>query len=59
LLKSVNVRDPNILVSFNVVSLFTNFPLEEVLDVIRNELLEDDILAEQPVLEVDAIRELL
>jgi hypothetical protein len=33
--------------------------VEEVLDVIRNKLLKDDTLAEQSVLEVDAIRELL
>jgi hypothetical protein len=59
LLKYVNVRDPNILASFDVTSFFTNVPVEEVLDVIRNRLLEDDTLAEQSVLEVDAIRELL
>jgi len=47
------------LVSSDVVSLLTNVPVEEFLDVIRNKLLEYDTLAEQSVLEVDAIRELL
>jgi hypothetical protein len=59
LLKSVIVRDPNILVSFDVVSLLTNVLVEEVLDIIRNKLLEDDTLAELSVLEVDVIRDLL
>jgi hypothetical protein len=58
LLKSVKIRDPDILVSFDVVSLLTNVPVEEVLDVIRKKLLENDKLAEQSFLEVDAIREL-
>jgi len=59
LLKSVNVRESDILASFDVVSLFTEVPFEEVLNIIRNKLWEDDTLAENSVLWVDAIMELL
>jgi RNase P/RNase MRP subunit POP5 len=38
LIKSVNVRESDKLVSFHVISLFTNVPVEEVLDIIRNKL---------------------
>jgi hypothetical protein len=56
---SVNVRGSDILVSFDVVTLLTNIPAEEVLEFTGNKLLESDKLAESSVLEVDAIMELL
>jgi hypothetical protein len=59
LLKSVNLLSLNILVSYNVVSLFTNVPIDEALQVIRNKLHNDDTLAERSVLQVKAIMELL
>ena len=49
----------DILVSLDTVSLFANVPVEEVLEIIRNKLLEDDKLAECLVLQVDAIIVLL
>jgi hypothetical protein len=59
LLKSVNVLESDILVSFDVVNLFTNVSFEEVLDTIGNKLQEDDTLAEHSVLGVGAIMLLL
>jgi hypothetical protein len=59
LLKSVNVQSLDSLVSFDVVSLFTNVPVDKALQVIRNKLHNDDKLAEWPVLQVEAIMELL
>jgi hypothetical protein len=46
LLRYVNVQGSDILVSFDVVSLFINVPVEEALDIIRNKWLEDETLAE-------------
>jgi hypothetical protein len=59
LLKSVCVRESDILVSFDVVSLSTSVLVDEVLDIIRNELREDDTLAERSVLGVDTTMQLL
>jgi hypothetical protein len=47
------------LVSFDVVSLFTDVPVDKALQVIRNKLHNDNTLAERPVLQVEAILELL
>lgn len=49
----------DILVSLDTVSLFATVPVEEVLEIIRNKLLEDDKLAECLILQVDAIIVLL
>jgi len=51
-----NDTGSDILVSFDTVSLFVNVPVE-VLEIVRNKLLEDDTLAEHLILEVDAIME--
>jgi hypothetical protein len=58
-LKPVNLRSSDALVSFDVVSLFTNVPVDEVLQVISSKLHNDDTLAERPVLLFEAIMELL
>ena len=47
----------DILVSFDTVGLFANVPVEEVLEIMRNKLVEDDTLAEHLILEVDTITE--
>jgi hypothetical protein len=47
------------LVSFDVVSLFTNVQVDEALEVIRNKLHNDDTLAEQSLLQVEVFMELL
>jgi hypothetical protein len=43
LLKSVNHQSLYALVSFDVVNLFTETPLDEALQLIRNKLHKDDI----------------
>jgi hypothetical protein len=58
LLKSVNLQSADTLVSFDV-SLFTNVPVTESLQVIRNKLHNDNTLPERSVLQVEAIMELL
>jgi hypothetical protein len=50
LLKSVNLRGLDILVSFDVISLFTNVPVYEALQVIRSRLDNDNNLAELSVM---------
>jgi hypothetical protein len=59
LLKPVNLRRQDTLVSFDVVSLFTNVPVDEALQVINNKLTNDNTLAERSILKVEAIMELL
>jgi hypothetical protein len=58
-MKSVNLQFLDILVSFGVVSLFSNVPVDEVLQVISNKLHNDDTLVELSVLQAEAIMELL
>jgi hypothetical protein len=57
MLKSVNLQSPDTLISFDDDSIFTNVPIEEALQVIRNKLHNDNTLAEQSVLQVEAIME--
>jgi hypothetical protein len=57
LLKSVNVQSIDTLVSFDV-SLLTNAPVDEALQVISNKLHNDDTLAEWSALQGEAIMEL-
>jgi hypothetical protein len=59
LLKSVNLQSLDVLVSFDVVNLFTKIPIDEALQVIRNKLHNDDMLVERSVLQVEAFIELL
>jgi hypothetical protein len=58
-LKSVNLQSLDTLISFDVVSLFTNELISKVLKVIRNKLHNKDTLEEGPVLQIEAIMELL
>jgi hypothetical protein len=53
--KSVNLQSPDILASFDAVSLFTNVPVDEALLVIRNKLYIDYILVERSSLKPEAI----
>jgi hypothetical protein len=48
--KSVNLQSLDTLFGFDVVSLFTDVPVDEALQVIRNKLHNDEILPEQYVL---------
>lgn len=58
-MSAVDVPESDILASLDVVSLFNEVPVEEILDIIRNKLWEDDTLAENSVLGVDVIMGLL
>jgi hypothetical protein len=59
LLKSVDFQSPDTLISFDVVSLFTNLSVDEALQVITNKLHNDVTLAEPSVLQIEGIRDLL
>jgi hypothetical protein len=59
LLKSVNLRSSDTLLSFHVVSLFTDVPVDEALEVIRDKLNNDGTLTELSALQVEAIMERL
>jgi hypothetical protein len=47
------------LVSFDVVGLFTNFPVNEALQVIRNKLSFDDTFPNWSLLQIQVVMELL
>ena len=53
------MSEDEILVSFDVVSLFTNVPIDESVQVIHQMLKEDDTLEERSVMDADRIAELL
>jgi hypothetical protein len=57
--KSANLQSSDTLISFNIISLFTNVPVEKALQVIRSKFHSDDTLPERSVLQVDVIMELL
>jgi hypothetical protein len=59
LLKPIKLHPFNTLVNFDVVSLFTNVPLDEALQVNRNKLQNDHIVTECSSMEVGAIMDLL
>jgi hypothetical protein len=59
LLKSVNVESLDTFDSFDAVSLLANVPVDEALQVAKNKLYNDDALAEQSALQVEARMELL
>jgi hypothetical protein len=59
LLKSVHLQSSDTLISFDVVRLLTNVPVDEALQVIRNKLHNNDTLVERSVLQVKAIVDLL
>jgi hypothetical protein len=58
LIQDINLQNEDYLVSFDV-SLFTNIPLEEVLQVIRNRLSMDPSFPECSPLQVEDVMELL
>jgi hypothetical protein len=58
-LKSVNLKTLDTFVSFNVVSLLTDVPADEALQVIKNKLHNNKTLVERSVLQVETIMGLL
>ena len=59
IMREERVAADEILVSFDVTSLFTNVPTDEAVDVIHRRLLEDEELEERTPLSPDRIAELL
>jgi hypothetical protein len=59
LLEDINLRNWDILVSFDVLSLFTNVPVAEILQVIKNKLCMDPTVSDPSPLQVDDVMELL
>lgn len=49
------MSDSDVLVTFDVVSLFTNVSTELAIDIVRRRLIEDETLEERTVLEVEEI----
>ena len=58
-MRDITVGDDELLVSFDVSSLFTNVPIGEAVQVIQAKLREDDSLAERTPLSPDRVAELL
>ena len=56
---SVLIDEGECFVSHDVVSLFTNMPISEALEIIRNQLENDKRLKDRTDLEIDDIMELL
>jgi hypothetical protein len=53
------VEESDVLVSFDVVNLFTSVSVDEALEIIKNKLKDGSYLNECSVLNVDSIMELL
>ena len=58
-LKDIAMSDSDIMVSFDVISLFTKVPVAEAVDVVCQKLSDDDTLADRTKLSVDSIRKLM
>ena len=56
---SVHVESDELLVSFDISSLFTNVPVDEAISVIRTKLEEDGTLGDRTFLSLERIAELL
>ena len=58
-MKSVHVESDEILVSFDVFSLFTNVPVGEAISIICVRLREDETLGDRTILSLERLAELL
>jgi hypothetical protein len=58
-LRNVNVSDNEIMASFDVTALFTNVPIKESIEIIRQRLMEDTTLKDRTNLTVAQITQLL
>jgi hypothetical protein len=55
LIKDIIVQNRNIWVNFDVVSLFTNVPVEKALQIIKDELCMDITVLDHFLLQVDDV----
>ena len=55
----LRIEEDEVLVSFDLSSLFTNIPVTEAIQVIRNRLQQDGMLADRTTLTPDRVPELL
>ena len=58
-IREMDLSEDDILLSFDVVSLFTKVPIDEALEVISQRLNDDDTLTERTMLEVEDICSLI
>ena len=58
-LKNMNIEQNDVLVSFDVKSLFTKVPVDEAIDTVCDKLREDTTLTERTDLSVDSISKLM
>ncbi|KAJ8911005.1 hypothetical protein NQ315_011270 [Exocentrus adspersus] len=58
-LTTININSTELLVSFDVVSLFTNVPVDKTLSIVRNKLENDNNLKDRTKLNVSVFMELL
>ena len=58
-IRDITIGEDELLVGFDVSSLFTNEPIGETVQVIQAKLREDDILAERIPLSPDRVAELV
>ncbi|KAJ8919473.1 hypothetical protein NQ315_016573, partial [Exocentrus adspersus] len=58
-LTTINIDSTDLLVSFDVVSLFTNVPVDKTLSIVRNKLENDNTVKDRTKLNVSALMELL
>ena len=58
-INSLVLAEDEVLLSHDVVSLFTNVPIPQALDIIRARLENDETLSERTDLSVDDIMELM
>ena len=59
LVKDIKLSEDEVMISFDVKSLFTNVPITEAVEVIHDMLKSDETLEERTVLSPDRIAELL
>ena len=58
-MEGIRLQEDEILASFDMTSLFTNTPVDEAVDVIRNKLQGDETLEERITLSLNRVAELL
>ena len=58
-IKDIHLNDNDIFVSFDVISIFTNVPVDETCGIVKRKLLAENQLASRTSLSVDEIVDLL